>query len=238
MSSVRCANCSKPALAGKLHCLDHHKEQANYAYGMDHDLQQKMAAKFDPAKVEAVRVWIEAVTKRKLESDLQAALKSGVVLCELMNAIWPGSISKIQQSSMPFVQRENIVAYLNACKAKGMRETDLFVTGDLFEGANMVSVVDQLCALGYLAASKGYNGPKLLIKGGAVQVAGGATTVKAPAPAQVPLYEQRSPAASPPAASSPPAAASPAGGAKFCGNCGSKRADMSLKFCGNCGNKF
>lgn len=34
---------------------------------------------------------------------------------------------------MPFVQRENIAAYLAAAKSKGVRETDLFMTEDLFE---------------------------------------------------------------------------------------------------------
>ena len=74
--------------------------------GLDHDLQKKMAGKYDPAKAQAVRVWIEAVTKRSLPSDLHEALKSGVVLCELINAIWPGSVKKINQGAMPFVQRE------------------------------------------------------------------------------------------------------------------------------------
>jgi hypothetical protein len=125
----------KPALSGKAHCLDHHKEQGNYTYGLDHDLQQKMAAKNDPAKAGAVRIWIEAVTKRQLTNDLQASLKSGVVLCELINALYPGAVKKINQGAMPFVQRENIVAYLSACKQyANMRESDMFVTQDLFEG--------------------------------------------------------------------------------------------------------
>ena len=87
-----------------------------------------MAGKFDPNKAAAVRLWIEAVTKKSLPQDLHEALKSGVALCELVNAIWPGSVKKINQGSMPFVQRENIVAYLSASKGQGLRETDLFVT--------------------------------------------------------------------------------------------------------------
>lgn len=96
--------------------------------GLDADLQKKMAGKFDPNKAAAVRLWIEAVTKKSLPADLHTALKSGVALCELVNALWPGSVKKINQGAMPFVQRENIVAYLSASKAQGLRETDLFVT--------------------------------------------------------------------------------------------------------------
>lgn len=96
--------------------------------GMDADLQKKMAGKWDPNKAAAVRLWIEAVTKKSLPQDLHEALKSGVALCELVNAIWPGSVKKINQGAMPFVQRENIVAYLSASKGQGLRETDLFVT--------------------------------------------------------------------------------------------------------------
>jgi len=251
MSSGRCASCSKPALSGKSHCLEHHKEQTNqagavsYAYGLDHDIQQKLASKFDSGKADAVRVWIESVTKRSLNRDLHEALKSGVVLCELINGIWPGSVPKINQGSMPFVQRENIVAYLSACKSKGMRETDCFVTGDLYEAQNMVQVVDQLCALGQLASTKGFRGPQLLISGGAVQVASPHAVVKSQPPAQVDIFAKPGNAqpavlSSPPAAkpSPPAAAAGGAGFAKFCGNCGQARADANVKFCGGCGTKF
>ena len=86
-----------------------------------------MAGKYDSGKASAVKVWIEAVTKRSLSNDLHASLKSGVVLCELINAIWPGSVAKINQGAMPFVQRENVVAYLDAGKKRGLRETDCFV---------------------------------------------------------------------------------------------------------------
>jgi hypothetical protein len=70
--------------------------------------------------------------------DFQEALKSGVVLCTLANKIKPGSVPAINNSKMAFVQRENIVAFCSAIRGMGMRENDLFVTQDLFEGSNMV----------------------------------------------------------------------------------------------------
>jgi hypothetical protein len=160
-----------------------------------------------------------------------------------------GSVPKINQGAMPFVQRENIVSFLSACKSKGMRETDLFVTGDLYEASNMGQVVDQLCALGQLASTKGYRGPQLVISGGAVQVASPHAVVKSNQAPQVDIFAKAGNAqpavlSSPPpvaarpaaaAASSPPAGA---GFSKFCGSCGTARADANVKFCSNCGNKF
>jgi hypothetical protein len=194
-------------------------------------------------------------------------------------------VPKINQGAMPFVQRENIVSFLSACKSKGMRETDLFVTGDLYEvstrskegrppsvalfvrcalffalcacvfafapqASNMGQVVDQLCALGQLASTKGYRGPQLVISGGAVQVASPHAVVKSNQAPQVDIFAKPGNAqpavlSSPPpvaarpaaaAAASPPAAA--AGFSKFCGSCGTARADANVKFCSNCGNKF
>jgi len=67
MSSARCraSGCSKSALSGKDFCLDHHKNQDNYAYGMDYELQKKMEEKWDPEKAKNAQNWIEALTKKK-----------------------------------------------------------------------------------------------------------------------------------------------------------------------------
>ena len=196
-----------------------------------------------------------------------ASLKSGVVLCELINTLFPNSVPKINQGAMPFVQRENIVAYINACKKQGQRETDCFVTQDLFEGSNMAQVIDQITSLGHLASTKGWRGAQLVISGGAVQVASAGSRVASAAPAQVTLTQPKyqpattfagasksynqAPSAAPPApakssfspsspaaAASPKPASSPAGGPKFCGNCGKPRTDMGAKFCGECGTKI
>eukprot|EP01115_Flamella_aegyptia_P001197 TRINITY_DN1192_c0_g1_i1.p1 TRINITY_DN1192_c0_g1~~TRINITY_DN1192_c0_g1_i1.p1 ORF type:complete len:97 (-),score=58.46 TRINITY_DN1192_c0_g1_i1:45-335(-) len=48
---------------------------------------------------------------------------------------------------MPFVQMENISAYLNACRDLGLAVHDLFQTVDLFEAKNMNQVVINLTAL-------------------------------------------------------------------------------------------
>lgn len=53
-----------------------------------------------------VRSWIKDLTGQDLsgEPSLQEALKSGVILCGLVNRIVPGRIKKVQNSNMPFPQ--------------------------------------------------------------------------------------------------------------------------------------
>ena len=131
---------------------------------------------------------------------------------------------------MPFVQRENLVAYINACKAHGMRETDLFMSDDLYEGKNMVSVLDNICALGVLAREvKGL--PVLAVGHGAVS--GGGVVAPLGGPVSMAEVKNVTPAL---AAVKPTSAVE--GGVKFCGGCGAKRAGGAQKFCGDCGKSF
>lgn len=127
-------------------------------YGLDAELKGKMAAKRDPQREADAIKWIEAVTGVKFgPGGLQENLKSGVTLCKLVNAIKPGSVGKIQDSKMPFVQRENITAYLDACRRLGVPDHDQFVTQDLYEGDNLVQVTQQIFALSGVAQKVGYN---------------------------------------------------------------------------------
>jgi len=246
MSSSRCkqGGCSKSALSGKEYCLDHHKGQENYNYGMDYELQKKMEAKWDPEKAKNAQNWVESLTKKKFPDTFHNSLKSGVLLCDLINSIWPGSVKNISKMSMPFNQRENIVAYLAACKSKGMRETDLFVTQDLFEGDNLGVVVDNICALGVLANNSGFKGTALVVSGGAVQTTTGGTHKKAGSYggsnqgyASTPSAPATTTTTSSSASSSNTSSSKDtSGGAKkFCGDCGN--ALTGAKFCGNCGAK-
>jgi len=215
----------------------------NYAYGLDAELSKKFAEKYDPAKARAVQTWIEALTGEKLTGNLQKDLMSGVTLCKAINKISPGTVSKINTNNMPFLQRENIAAYLSGCRKLGMRETDLFVTQDLYEGDNIVVVIDNLCSLGLIAKNlKGYNGPLLVVSGGKVeapraaeQKSASAAPVVRPSPVQHPTPPSR------PAPSAAPAsvgnAASAGGVPKFCSECGKSRSAVA-KFCAECGHKF
>ena len=133
-------------------------------YGMDKDIQARIAAKIDTRKMEEARVWVETVTGDRI-SELMSGLKSGVCLCHLINKISPRTVRKISKLAAPFKERENIEKYLKGCKALGMKETDCFTTMDLYEGKNIPAVVDNLFALGALSrALPGFCGPYLGVK--------------------------------------------------------------------------
>ena len=81
------------------------------------------------------------------EKNFSDSLKSGVILCRLVNSILPNTIPRIHNSSMPFKQMENISAFLRASRYLGVAEFDVFETVDLFESKDMNSVVRCLLAL-------------------------------------------------------------------------------------------
>ena len=125
----------------------------------------------DP-KNEAIR-WVELVTRTQCPEGVSLAewLRTGVVLCKLINCISRGSVSRISESSMPFKQMGNIDNYVSsapeplrpvsqepllprtapqvqACKLYGVPEQDLFMTVDLFEEKNLPAVVRNIHSLG------------------------------------------------------------------------------------------
>lgn len=65
---------------------------------------------------------------------------------------------------MPFMMRENIVAFLEAAKSYGLKDTDSFVTQDLFEGDNQMAVLNAIQGLSGIATSKGFDGPTVGVK--------------------------------------------------------------------------
>ena len=111
---------------------------------------------------EQCKEWIEDVLDTPLEDDegLGEVLRSGVLLCELVNRLAPGSVGKISQSAMPFPQRENIQAFIGAVRELGIPDRENFDTGDLFEQSNMKQVLITMRSLGRAAYGfPGYEGP-------------------------------------------------------------------------------
>ncbi len=93
-----------------------------------------------------------------LESDFHAALKSGVALCKAMNTLSPGAVANINTMKQPFMQRENILAFTKAAQKYGVRGTDVFDTQDLFEGQNLLAVLECIFALGSQAQKNKFAG--------------------------------------------------------------------------------
>ena len=85
--------------------------------------------------------WMEAVTGKTVEGGIEAGLRDGVVLCELLNCYESGLVRRVNRSRMPFKQRENISFFLSACsKRLGIMSGDLFTTSDLYEAKNIPQV--------------------------------------------------------------------------------------------------
>ncbi|KAG7388881.1 hypothetical protein PHYPSEUDO_011715 [Phytophthora pseudosyringae] len=128
------------------------------AMGGKHQRSLSLSAKWASDKALAIEylrrqrdvmTWIESVLKRELPTtDLFEALKSGVVLREMMETLFPdvsncmSPISRKYSKRMaPWKERENISVFLRQCKSVGMYDLSLFCTDDLYEGTNMVQVL-------------------------------------------------------------------------------------------------
>ena len=101
---------------------------------MDAELAAKAAAKYDPALEAKAAQWIQGVTGVSFNATpFGDMLKDGVVLCNMLNTIKPGTVPKPSTSSMPFKQMENVSAFLKGCRALGVGAHDCFETVDLYE---------------------------------------------------------------------------------------------------------
>mmetsp|Transcript_10192 Transcript_10192/g.25199 ORF Transcript_10192/g.25199 Transcript_10192/m.25199 type:complete len:645 (-) Transcript_10192:80-2014(-) len=105
--------------------------------------------------------WIKDVTGVDINpADLQQELRSGVVLCTLANKLRPGAIKKINNSEMPFAQRENIGKFCEFVREAGVKDINNFTPDDLFEAKSIKQVVICILSLGRQAHSLNeYSGP-------------------------------------------------------------------------------
>jgi len=116
------------------------------AYGLSADIKDKMDSKLDPSLLQQAKDYIKDKTGVTI-NDFHEDLKDGVVLCDLANALRPGTVGKINKGKMPFVQMENINSFLTGCERLGLQKIELFMTVDLYEAKNLIIVVDTILAL-------------------------------------------------------------------------------------------
>ncbi|XP_053433460.1 LIM and calponin homology domains-containing protein 1 isoform X9 [Nycticebus coucang] len=94
----------------------------------------------DPAFSEAQK-WIEQVTGRSFgDKDFRTGLENGILLCELLNAIKPGLVKKINRLPTPIAGLDNIILFLRGCKELGLKESQLFDPSDLQDTSSRVTV--------------------------------------------------------------------------------------------------
>jgi len=249
------AGCTRMARVGKNMCTEHYKEQEKFAYGLDAELQDKMARKFDPEKAAQAQDWLETLVGEQFnEASMQEALKSGERLCAALNKIKLGLITSYAKgSTQPYKHMENIALYLQGCKQLGLSETDLFVSQDLYANANMVMVVDNIFAVAGVAQRlPGYTGP--MLGPARIGLPDRKITITGHVQDKIVKSREAQPVASVPkrdsevdadmllgAATAQVAAAAAAqqgANLRFCGECGEPRTTDDIRFCGECGAKF
>lgn len=107
---------------------------------LDHDLKLLALSKHCPDREAAARDWIEAVAAVFLEGDFATALKDGIALVKVINAIKTDKVLKFSTSKLGFMQMENINLFLIGCKEIGVPSFESFQTVDLYEQKNMNQV--------------------------------------------------------------------------------------------------
>ncbi|GAB1289695.1 LIM and calponin homology domains-containing protein 1 [Apodemus speciosus] len=74
------------------------------------------------------------------DKDFRTGLENGILLCELLNAIKPGLVKKINRLPTPIAGLDNTILFLRGCKELGLKESQLFDPSDLQDTSNRVTV--------------------------------------------------------------------------------------------------
>lgn len=143
------------------------QESQQSLYGLDAELKEKEQEKLSMAEyrkmVDDAMAWLEQILGDKGVGDFPDNLKSGRVLCALINKHWPGMIPQVGDRPIPLIERENIRFYLEACEKVGVRKQDLFVISDLYEEKYLTGVILNLYALAPIVQRQSsFTGPTLV----------------------------------------------------------------------------
>src|SRR3989338_68240 len=109
---------------------------------LNESLKKKAAEKYDEGLEKSLREWIHKVLQREVSptGKLSEELKDGVMLCQLLNALVPDSVKRINQNTnMAFKHMENISNFL-AVAQKWLPDHTLFRTIDLYEAKDLLAV--------------------------------------------------------------------------------------------------
>eukprot|EP01051_Picozoa_sp_SAG22_P007961 SAG22_NODE_581_length_8895_cov_2.587767_8_plen_482_part_00 len=94
--------------------------------------------------------WMEEVTGLEVDlsaGDLLDSLRSGVYLCNLLNALKPKTVRKVSTKNIPMFQIENISKFTDAVTEFGVQPHEAFTTGDLWDKGSPPAVLNCLAAL-------------------------------------------------------------------------------------------
>jgi len=115
-------------------------------FGLDLETKLKIEENFDEQAERDALDWIEAVTQEQVD-HLWLHLKSGRVLCKMINKIRPGTIKKINKQKIPMLERENIQHFLKGVQAFGVLSSELFSVDELYKATDLNAVLKTIYAL-------------------------------------------------------------------------------------------
>ncbi|KAF8456453.1 hypothetical protein BDZ91DRAFT_777725 [Kalaharituber pfeilii] len=122
---------------------------------LDKDLARLRLAKYTSKDSAEIKEWLNEILGVSLpeSKDLMDCLKDGVLLCRLVNLLPGAPQLKPKPSPMPFVQMEQIAAFINVVSKPpvDLPTHDLFLTVDLFEKKDPAQVVQCLTAFSRIA---------------------------------------------------------------------------------------
>lgn len=146
------------------------------AYGLSRELALKTAGKYSDSDETEIIAWFNALglstgPEQRGMDGFQEWLKSGSLLCQLINTLLPGAVKKVHDTSKVKMaalrmnkEYENISFFLDGCTKYGLQKTDLFQTVDLYEGQNLAQAQMTIFKLGGMAQKKGFLGPAIGVK--------------------------------------------------------------------------
>lgn len=108
----------------------------------------QIAGKRDPEQEREAQEWLQIIVGEGFPDNFENSLRSGVILCKLMNKLHPGIIQKIALTGGDYKMMDNISQFHRAAIFYGVPEVDLFSANDLWEQKNMFAVTQTIFAIG------------------------------------------------------------------------------------------
>jgi len=109
-----------------------------------------------------IGLWIEAVLDDCIPpKPFDELVRDGVLLCRVMNTLKEGSVPKTKKPFTKENMTENCNLFLNAAKAYGVPEDQLFEPADLVEMKAIPKVINTILQVGLKAYDNGWEGPAL-----------------------------------------------------------------------------
>uniref|UniRef100_A0A8R1HJ83 Calponin-homology (CH) domain-containing protein n=1 Tax=Caenorhabditis japonica TaxID=281687 RepID=A0A8R1HJ83_CAEJA len=130
--------------------------------GIALEAQQKIYEKYDKNLAGDILQWVQGITGQSFDTNGDAenfvrVFQDGSLLCNLANALKPGSVKKVNTSAMAFKKMENISFFLKFAE-EFVQKSELFQTVDLYEGQDPNAVLICLASLARKAEKFGRDG--------------------------------------------------------------------------------